>query len=50
LGVKTLSANSVILGNGTDPVLTVGSSTEGHILTISSGGAPTFQHLNGGSF
>jgi hypothetical protein len=50
LGVKSLSANSVILGNGTDPVLTVGSSTEGHILTISASGAPTFQHLNGGSF
>jgi hypothetical protein len=50
LGVKSLTANSVLLGNGTDSVLTVGSSTEGHILTISASGAPTFQHLNGGSF
>lgn len=50
LGVKTLTANSVVLGNGTDGVLTVGSTTEGHILTISASGAPTFQHLNGGTF
>jgi hypothetical protein len=50
LGVKTLATNAVLLGNGTNPILTVGSTTEGHILTISASGAPTFQHLNGGTF
>ena len=49
-GNTTFTVNHVILGNGTNPLTTVGSSTEGHLLTINSSGAPVFQHLNGGSF
>jgi hypothetical protein len=50
LGVKTLGINEIVYGDGTNPVKTVGSSTEGHVLMISASGAPTFQYLNGGSF
>ena len=49
-GNTAFTVNHVILGNGTNPLTTVGSSTEGHLLTINSSGAPVFQHLNGGSF
>jgi len=49
-GNTTFTVNHVLLGNGTNPVTTVGSSTEGHILTINASGAPQFVHLNGGSF
>ena len=49
-GNTAFTANHVIIGNGTGALTTVGSSTEGHLLTINASGAPTFQHLNGGSF
>ena len=49
-GNTAFTSNHVLLGNGTNPVTTVGSTTEGHILTINSSGAPTFQHLQGGTF
>jgi len=49
-GRSTFTANSVLLGNGTNGLNVVSSSTEGHVLTISSSGAPTFQHLSGGTF
>lgn len=49
-GNTAFTVNHVLLGNGTSPVTTVGSATEGHILTINSSGAPTFQHLQGGTF
>jgi hypothetical protein len=49
-GNTSFTSNHVILGNGTGALTTVGSSTEGHLLTINASGAPTFQHLNGGSF
>lgn len=49
-GNTAFTLNHVILGNGTSPLTTVGSSTEGHLLTINASGAPTFQHLSGGSF
>lgn len=49
-GNTSFTANHVILGNGTGALTTVGSSTEGHILTISDSGVPVFQHLNGGTF
>lgn len=42
--------NHVIVGRGTDPLSTVGSSTEGHLLTINGSGAPVFTHLHGGTF
>lgn len=49
-GNTAFTLNHVILGNGTSPLTTVGSSVEGHILTIDASGAPTFQHLSGGTF
>lgn len=49
-GNTAFTANHVIIGNGTGALTTVGSTTEGHLLTINASGAPTFQHLNGGSF
>ena len=49
-GLSTITANAVIIGNGTNPVSTVGSSTEGHVLTINASGVPQFMHLSGGTF
>lgn len=49
-GNTSFTANHVIIGNGTGSLTTVGSSTEGHILTINSSGAPVFEHLSGGTF
>jgi hypothetical protein len=49
-GNTSFTTNHVVIGNGTGALTTVGSATEGHILTINSSGAPTFQHLQGGSF
>ena len=49
-GNTAFTSNHVILGNGTSALTTVGSSTEGHLLTINASGAPTFQHLSGGTF
>ena len=49
-GNTAFTTNHVVIGNGTGALTTVGSATEGHILTINSSGAPTFQHLQGGTF
>ena len=49
-GNTAFTSNHVIIGNGTGALTTVGSSTEGHLLTINASGAPTFQHLSGGTF
>lgn len=49
-GNTAFTSNHVILGNGTSALTTVGSSIEGHLLTINASGAPTFQHLSGGTF
>jgi len=49
-GNNAFTTNHVLIGNGTAAVTTTGSSTEGHVLTISSSGVPTFQHLSGGTF
>ena len=49
-GNTALTTNGVVLGQGSSALTTVVSSTEGHVLQISSGGVPTFAHLNGGSF
>lgn len=49
-GNTAFTANHVILGNGTGALTTVGSSTEGHLLTINGSGAPVFTHLHGGTF
>lgn len=49
-GVSTITNNGVVLGQGTNPITTASSSTEGHILTINSSGVPTFMMLSGGTF
>jgi hypothetical protein len=49
-GNTTFLANSVLIGAGTDPIWGLASSTEGHLLQISSAGAPQFAMLDGGSF
>ena len=49
-GNTALTANHVLLGNGTNAIKTVGSSTEGHLLTINASGVPQFMHLSGGTF
>jgi len=49
-GNTTFLANSVLIGNGTNPVWGLTSSTEGHLLQISSAGAPQFAMLDGGNF
>lgn len=49
-GVTSFTTNHVLIGNGSSPLSSVGSSTEGHILTINSSGAPVFEHLSGGTF
>jgi len=51
-GFSSYTANGVIIGGvtSTSALTSVASSTEGHVLQISSTGIPTFAHLNGGSF
>lgn len=49
-GNTTFLANSVLIGNGTNPVWGLQSTTEGHLLQISSTGAPQFAMLDGGAF
>jgi len=51
-GFASYTANGVIIGGttSTSALTSVASSTEGHVLQISSSGVPTFAHLNGGSF
>jgi len=51
-GFSSYTANGVIFGGltSTSPLLSVASSTEGHVLQVSSSGIPTFAHLSGGSF
>jgi len=51
-GFSSYTANGVIIGGltSTSALTSVASSTEGHVLQISSSGVPTFAHLNGGSF
>lgn len=51
-GFASYTANGVIVGGltSTSALTSVASSTEGHVLQISSSGIPTFAHLNGGSF
>ena len=51
-GFGSYTANGVIIGGvtSTSALTSVASSTEGHVLQVSSSGVPTFAHLNGGSF
>jgi hypothetical protein len=51
-GFSSYTANGVIVGGvtSTSALISVASSTEGHVLQISSTGVPTFAHLSGGSF
>ena len=51
-GSASFTANGVIYGGltSTSALLSVASSTEGHVLQINTSGIPTFGMLNGGSF
>lgn len=51
-GNTTFTANGVIFAGitSTSPLLSVASSTEGHLLTINNTGLPSFQMLSGGTF
>lgn len=49
-GNTAFTTNHVIIGNGTGALTTVGSSVEGHLLTINASGAPVFTMLSGGTF
>ena len=51
-GVASFTANSVLISGvtSTSAVVSLNSSTEGHVLQVSSAGVPVFGFLNGGSF
>ena len=51
-GFSSYTANGVIFGGvtSTSPLTSVASSTEGHVLQISTSGLPSFAMLNGGTF
>jgi len=51
-GFSSYTANGVIIGGvtTTSALTSVASSTEGHVLQISTSGLPSFAHLNGGTF
>jgi hypothetical protein len=49
-GANTFTTNGVLLGNGTSPITTASSSTEGHVLTINASGVPEFSMISGGTF
>ena len=52
-GASSFTVKGVIISNAsstTGALSALTSSTEGHVLQISSSGAPSFAHLNGGTF
>lgn len=51
-GFASYTANGVIFGGltSTSALLSVASSTEGHVLQINASGVPSLAHLSGGSF
>lgn len=49
-GLSSFTAQGVFYASSTSAVGQVTSSTEGHLLTINSSGAPAFAHLSGGTF
>jgi hypothetical protein len=51
-GFSSYTANGVIIGGltSTSALTSVASSTEGHVLQISTSGIPSFAMLNGGTF
>ena len=49
-GNTNFTTNSILVGQGTDAISSIYSTTEGHILQINSSGVPVFDHLNGGTF
>lgn len=52
-GADTFAIKGVIVSDASSTTGALGSltsATEGHVLQISSSGAPTFAHLNGGTF
>jgi len=50
-GASSLTANGVLLGNGTNAITSVSTSTDGHVLVYSSAvNGPIFSMLDGGTF
>lgn len=49
-GVGTLTANGVLLGNGTSDIAVTAVGTTGQVLAGNTGSAPTFQTLTGGGY
>jgi hypothetical protein len=49
-GRATLTNNAILVGNTVGAIGQVSSSTEGHVLQVSSAGIPTFSMLDGGTF
>jgi hypothetical protein len=52
-GASSFTVKGVIVSDQsstTGALSALTSSTEGHVLQINSSGAPTFAHLNGGTF
>lgn len=47
-GNTTLTANRVLLGNGTSAIAVAGAGTAGQVLTSNGASAPTFQDASGG--
>lgn len=50
LTLPFLANNGVLIGQNTSSIAAVTSTTEGHVLQISSAGVPTFGVLDGGTF
>jgi hypothetical protein len=50
LTLPFLANNGVLIGQNTNSLAAVSSSTEGHVLQINSSGIPTFGMLDGGTF
>src|ERR1700691_4377558 len=48
-GATTLTLNSVLLGNGTSPVTSLGAATNGQLLIGSTGSAPVLSTLTAGA-
>lgn len=49
-GRSSFAINSVLIGDGTNAIDTVSSTTEGHVLQIDATGTPTFSNIDGGIF
>lgn len=49
-GLNTVPLNCLLVGDGTDTLLTISSNNEGEVLVIGVNGKPEFSMLFGGTF